>query len=169
MTKLSGGDGDDVPDPHAELPIDPDADAVRGRPLHLQAGALLWVFCGGVLGTALRYAGESLVPHDGSAWPWATFTVNLLGAFVLGSLLEGLARSGADTGWRRRARLFAGTGFCGALTTYSTFALEISLLGKGSHLVTAVGYGLGSVVGGVIAAWLGIVLAADVHRRRVHS
>lgn len=169
MTKLSGNDGGDVPDSHAELPTDPDAAAVLGRALHLQASALLWVFSGGVLGTSLRYAVEVLLPHSGSGWPWATFTVNLMGAFVLGSLLEGLARSGADTGWRRRARLFAGTGFCGALTTYSTFAFEISLLGKGSHLVTAVGYGLGSVVGGVIAAWLGIVLAADVHRRRVHS
>ena len=95
--------------------------------------------------------------------------INLVGAFILGALLEGLARSGDDTAWRRRARLFAGTGFCGALTTYSTFAFEISLLGKGSHLATAVGYGLGSVVGGVIAAWLGIVMAADIHRRRVHS
>ena len=130
---------------------------------------MLWVFCGGVLGTALRYTAEDLLPHDGSRWPWATFTVNLVGAFVLGALLEGLARAGDDSGWRRRARLFAGTGFCGALTTYSTFAYEISLLGKGSHVVTAVGYGLGSVVGGVIAAWLGIVVAAGIRRRRVPS
>jgi CrcB protein len=112
---------------------------------------------------------EGLLPHDGSAWPWGTFTVNLVGAVVLGSLLEGLARSGHDTGWRQRARLFAGTGFCGAFTTYSTLALEISLLGKGSHFGMAVGYGLASVVGGTIAAWLGIVLAADIHRRRVLS
>jgi CrcB protein len=165
---LTDNDGD-VPDSHAELPLDPDADILRGRPSHLQAGALLWVFCGGVLGTALRYTAEDLLPHDGSRWPWATFTVNLVGAFVLGALLEGLARAGDDSGWRRRARLLAGTGFCGALTTYSTFAYEISLLGKGSHVVTAVGYGLGSVVGGVIAAWLGIVVAAGIRRRRVPS
>jgi fluoride exporter len=163
---LSGDEGDDEPDSHAELPIDPDAGA---RPMHWQASAVLLVFCGGVLGTALRYTAETLVPHDGSSWPWATFTVNLVGAFVLGALLEGLARAGDDTGWRRRARLFAGTGFCGAFTTYSAFALEISVLGKGSHFVTAVGYGLASVVGGVIVAWLGIVLAAGVRRRRVHS
>jgi CrcB protein len=166
---VTGNDGDDVPDSHADLPTDPDAAAVLGRPLHLQASALLWVFCGGVLGTSLRYAVEGLLPHSGSGWPWGTFTVNLVGAVVLGSLLEGLARSGHDTGWRQRARLFAGTGFCGAFTTYSTLAFEISLLGKGSHFGMAVGYGLASVVGGTIAAWLGIVLAADIHRRRVHS
>jgi fluoride exporter len=163
---VTGDDGDEVPDSHGELPIDPDADP---GPLHWQASALLLVFCGGVLGTALRYAAEDLLPHDGSRWPWATFAVNLTGAFVLGALLEGLARSGDDAGWRRRARLFAGTGFCGAFTTYSAFALEISVLGKGSHFVTAVGYGLASVVGGVILAWLGIVLADGIHRRRVRS
>ena len=126
-------------------------------------------FCGGVLGTALRFAGEILLPFEGAGWPRATFMINLAGAFILGALLEGLARSGGDTGWRQRVRLFAGTGFCGAFTTYSTLALEVSLLGKGGHIAVAVGYGLGSVVAGVVAAWLGIVSAAEVHRRRVHS
>src|SRR6478609_4753739 len=111
------GDRDDVADPHAELPVDPDTDtdALRPRPLHWRPTALLWVFCGGVLGTALRFAGEILLPFEG-------------------------------TGWRQRVRLFAGTGFCGAFTTYSTLALEVSLLGKGGHIAVAVGYGLGSVV-----------------------
>ena len=130
---------------------------------------MLWVFCGGVLGTALRFAGETLLPFEGAGWPWATFMINLAGAFILGALLEGLARSGGDTGWRQRVRLFAGTGFCGAFTTYSTLALEVSLLGNRGHIAVAVGYGLGSVVAGVVAAWLGIVSAAEVHRRRVHS
>ena len=141
-----------------------DRDLIHSRPT-----ALLWVFCGGVLGTALRFAGEILLPFEGAGWPWATFMINLAGAFILGALLEGLARSGADTGWRQRVRLFAGTGFCGAFTTYSTLALEVSFLAKGGHIAVAVGYGLGSVVAGVIAAWLGIVSAAEVHRRRVHS
>jgi fluoride exporter len=163
------GDGDDVADPHAELPVDPDADALRPRPLHWRPTALLWVFCGGVLGTALRFAGEILLPFEGAGWPRATFMINLAGAFILGALLEGLARSGGDTGWRQRVRLFAGTGFCGAFTTYSTLALEVSLLGNRGHIAVAVGYGLGSVVAGVVAAWLGIVSAAEVHRRRVHS
>jgi hypothetical protein len=48
-------------------------------------------------------------------------------------------------------------------------ALEVSLLGKGGQISVAVGYGLGSVVIGVVVAWLGIVSAAEVHRRRVRS
>lgn len=153
-------------DAHAELPIDPDAPAKPLRPLHLRPSAMAWVFAGGIAGTALRYHIELLLPHDGTAWPWATFLINLSGAFVLGGLLEGLARLGEDSGWRRRARLCAGTGACGAFTTYSTFALEIVLLGRHGYLGTAVSYGLASVVGGVVTAWLGIVVMASVHRRR---
>ena len=120
-------------------------------------------------GTALRYYIEKLLPHDGASWPWATFLINLSGAFVLGCLLEGLSRLGEDSGWRLRARLCAGTGFCGAFTTYSTFALEIVLLGRHGYLGTAVSYGLLSVVGGVITAWLGMAAMASVHRRRTRA
>ncbi|MGZ5391863.1 MAG: fluoride efflux transporter CrcB [Mycobacterium sp.] len=156
-------------DLHAELLIDPDAPAKPLRPLHLRPSAMAWIFAGGIAGTALRYSVEKLLPHDGTSWPWATFLINLSGAFVLGGLLEGLARLGEDSGWRRRARLCAGTGFCGAFTTYSTFALEIVLLGRHGYLGTAVSYGLLSVMGGVITAWLGIVVMASVHRRRTRA
>lgn len=150
-------------DPHVELPVDPD---VPRRPLHLRPSALAWVFAGGVVGTFLRYEIEALLPHDGRAWPWATFLINLAGAFILGGLLEALARLGDDSGWRQRARLFAGTGGCGAFTTYSTLALEAVLLERNGSPELAVGYGAASVVGGIVTAWLGIVVAAGVHRRR---
>jgi CrcB protein len=153
-------------DSHTELPSDPD---VVATPLHLRPSALAWVFAGGVVGTALRYEIENLLPHDAAGWPWATFLINLSGAFILGGLLEALARLGDDSGWRQRARLCAGTGGCGAFTTYSTFALEVVLLGRHGHLQTAIGYGVLSVVGGLVAAWLGIVVAASVHRRRTSA
>ncbi|BDX33533.1 putative fluoride ion transporter CrcB [Mycobacterium antarcticum] len=156
-------------DSHVELPTDPDVSSAPSRPLHLRPSALGWVFAGGIVGTALRYAVEELLPHDGSAWPWGTFLINLVGAFVLGALLEGLARLGDDSGWRQRARLCAATGGCGAFTTYSTLALEAVLLGRHGHVGTAIGYGGLSVVGGVVAAWLGIVVASSVHRRRARA
>lgn len=151
-------------DKHAELPSDPDADV--SQPLHRRPSTWALVFAGGVVGTALRYCVEELLPHDPSAWPWATFLINLSGAFVLGGLLEGLARLGDDSGWRQRSRLCAGTGLCGAFTTYSTFALEVVQLARHGHPWTAAGYGLGSVVGGVLAAWCGIVLAARIRERQ---
>ena len=153
-------------DSHGELPSDPD---VVVRPLHMQPSSLAWVFAGGVVGTALRYVIEELLPHDAAGWPWATFLINLCGAFILGGLLEGLARLGDDSGWRQRARLCAGTGGCGAFTTYSTLALEAVLLERHGHAGTAIGYGVVSIAGGILTAWLGIVVAASVHQRTVRS
>ncbi|GEE01414.1 hypothetical protein nbrc107696_18600 [Gordonia spumicola] len=120
---------------------------------------LSWVFVGGVLGTVARWAAEELWPARDGQWPVGTFLVNIVGAFVLGALLEGLVRRGPDVGRRRRFRLVAGTGFCGAFTTYSAFSLEISLLGKGGHVWLAVVYALVSVIVGVAAAALGIIAA----------
>lgn len=126
---------------------------------HRKAPTIAWVFVGGLGGTALRWVAEETWPaHDGQ-WPWGTFVVNLAGAFILGALLEGLARLGSDDGWRRRVRLGVGTGFCGALTTYSAFALEISLLGRGDHYGLAIGYAIVSVVVGVLLAWSGVQAA----------
>ncbi|GAB5905826.1 MULTISPECIES: fluoride efflux transporter CrcB [Mycobacteroides] len=132
------------------------------RPLHLRPYALLWVFLGGVCGTALRYWFEKMWPATGAAWPWGTFAVNLTGAFILGALLETLTLLGPDGGWRQRARLFVGTGICGAFTTYSAFALEISTLARNGFAGLGVGYALVSITAGLAAAMAGIAAAAAV-------
>lgn len=149
-----------------EPPLDPDALARAPRPLHLRPDAAAWVAAGGLLGTAVRYSLALTVPTSARAWPWATFVVNLVGAFVLGVLLEGLARSGSDSGWRRRVRLFAGTGFCGALTTYSTFAVEADLLVRDSDVGLALGYLAVSLLGGAVATAAGIAAATGHHHYR---
>jgi CrcB protein len=61
-------------------------------------------------------------------------------------------------------RLFAGTGFCGALTTYSTLAVEVDLLADAGRWATAVAYGLVSVVAGLGTAAAGIAVAGRLHR-----
>jgi fluoride exporter len=147
-------------DSHTELPLDPDS----ARPLHLRPTAWAWVFAGGVIGTGLRWLIEQAVPTSPGAWPWATFVINVAGAFVLGALLETLAMVGPDAGWRQRIRLFGGTGLCGAFTTYSTLALEVSLLGRHGDVLLGVVYGVCTVVLGIIAAWTGIVAAGRLSR-----
>jgi CrcB protein len=144
-------------DTHPELPLDPDADPER--PLHLRPGAVALVASGGFVGTLARYGLSRLDPTHVRTWPWGTFVANILGALVLGVLLEWLARRGVDGGWRRRARLLLGTGFCGALTTYSALAVETDLLVRGHRPGLAVGYLAASVLAGVLATVLGILAA----------
>ncbi len=154
-------------DTHPELPIDSDIVLPRmRRPIHLVAEYQVAVFVGGGLGAWVRYGVTLLYPAKDGAWPTATFLVNMVGALVLGLLLEALARRGEDKGLRRLLRLGIGTGFIGAFTTYSTLAVDADLLVKGNCLVLAAAYTLMSVAGGVVLSALGIQLAAAHHKQR---
>lgn len=114
-----------------------------------------------MLGTLARYALENVVPAP-DKWPLPTLLINVSGALLLGMLLEGLARRGDDSGHRRVLRLLLGTGVMGAFTTYSTLALEANMLLDGQHLGQALLYLGLSLIGGVMAAALGIWVAVKV-------
>lgn len=150
----------------------PDADAERERidsgtlgprrpslPLHLHPRYVLVVVLGGVPGALARY-GLGLALPAPSGWPLPTLVINLAGAFVLGLLLEALARSGPDRGGRRVLRLLVGTGFIGAFTTYSTFAAESARLLATGRAVDSLAYLAASLVGGTLASGLGIWLGS---------
>lgn len=132
----------------------------------IRPGTIALVALGGVVGTAARYGFALAVPRPSGGWPWATFVVNLVGAFVLGALLEGLARSGADVSVQRRIRLLVGTGFCGSLTTCSTLAVEIDLLVRDHEPATAFGYLAASLVAGIAVTAAGIAVATNHERYR---
>lgn len=104
---------------------------------------------GGAVGTLARAGLLELLPVRPGVWPWATFVANLLGAALLGWLTT--ASVPARTLW--------GTGFCGALTTFSTFQLETLKLVDHGSVVLAVAYMGASVVAGLGAALLGERLA----------
>lgn len=151
-----------------QLPIDPDRDvddvAAAGEPppVHLRPAYLLLVFVGGTVGTAAREA-VSLAWPPVNGVPYAIFGVNVIGAFLLGVLLEALVRRGPDHGRRRRLRLLLGTGVMGGFTTYSAFATDTAaLLGSGS-VGAGIGYGLATVIVGAVATWAGIATAAATH------
>ena len=135
----------------------------QGRPLHLRPAALAQVAVGGLFGAAGRGILEEVIPSVGS-FPVATFVVNVTGAFVLGLLLESLVRSGDDSGHRRSLRLVVGTGFVGAYTTYSTFAVESAVALGGKNWPMGVFYVLASLAAGLFAVTVGIVLAAGRHK-----
>ncbi len=135
------------------------------RPLHLHPRYLALVTAGGVLGALARYWLGQAIPAPGQ-WPLPTLLINLSGAFVLGWLLESLARRGPDEGRRRLIRLTAGTGFLGAFTTYSTFSLETVQLFDAGRAAEAFGYLVASLLGGTLATFLGIAIGLRLHRRR---
>ncbi len=127
---------------------------------------LALIFLGAALGTSLRSALEAAYGPGPGQWPWVTFWINVGGAMLLGALLEGIAASGRDTGWRRGLRLGAGTGVLGGFTTYSTFSVETVLLLRSGEWVVAAGYALVSVAAGVLAALLGVRLVRWTTRGR---
>lgn len=152
----------------ARLPRDPDLDAEQtrsgtARPVHLRPVFLVLVFIGGTLGTAAR-EGLSLAFPPVNGVPYAIFGINVAGAFLLGFLLDALARRGPDRGRRRALRLLLGTGFMGGFTTYSALATDTAgLLGTGAP-GAGIGYALGTVLVGAIATWAGIAVAAAIRQ-----
>ncbi|UAK32833.1 fluoride efflux transporter CrcB [Nocardia asteroides] len=107
---------------------------------------VLLVLVGGAIGAPLRYLIDRAVQdRRDSLFPWGTFLVNLLGCLVLGTL------AGAGTALPSSLFVLLGTGFCGALTTYSTFGYEtVRLADRGAYLFAAVNV-VASVSAGLIA------------------
>ena len=127
------------------------------RPPHRDPALLGLVALGGAVGSGLRYAVSLALPAEQDGWPWATFAVNLVGAFALGWLLEAIAVRGPETVRLRRLRLFAGTGVLGGFTTYSALALDVETLLSGGQWHTALAYGGTTLVLGLVAALLGVL------------
>jgi CrcB protein len=119
---------------------------------------------GGTAGTGLREVITLATPRLGGV-PVATVGINVVGAFLLGVLLEHLARSGPDVGGRRDLRLLLGAGGLGGFTTYSALAADTVLLGSHSVAIALL-YSLGTLLAGGVASWAGIALAARRFRRR---
>ncbi|MFG3267188.1 MULTISPECIES: fluoride efflux transporter CrcB [Streptomyces] len=119
----------------------------------------LLVVAGGMVGAPLRYLTDRAVQarHD-SVFPWGTFVVNIVGCAILG-LVTGAALAGAAGS---DLRLLLGTGFCGALTTYSTFSYETLRLTETGAALHAAANVVVSVTAGLGAAFAGVWLAQTV-------
>ncbi|GGV22282.1 fluoride efflux transporter CrcB [Streptomyces spectabilis] len=116
----------------------------------------LLVLTGAAVGAPLRYLTDRAVQgrHD-SAFPWGTFTVNVVGCLILG-VVTGAVTYGAASD---SVQLLVGTGLCGALTTYSTFSYETLRLAETGTRFLAAASAVASVVAGLGAAVTGAALA----------
>ncbi|GAA4907101.1 CrcB protein [Nonomuraea thailandensis] len=116
---------------------------------------VLLIVLGAAVGAPLRYLADRAVQarHD-TVFPWGTLAVNVAGSALLG-FLAALPVEGAV--WA-----LAGTGFCGALTTYSTLGYETVRLVEEGARFHAVANAVASVVAGLGAAYCGAALAQAV-------
>ncbi len=110
------------------------------------------IFAGGVAGALARSGLAEAIPPAAGQWPWATFAANTLGCLLLGAVL--IATS---PGSGRRSLL--GPGLCGALTTFSTFQLELVELLRDGDGALALAFAVASLAAGLVAVEAGRRLA----------
>jgi CrcB protein len=117
---------------------------------------VLLVLVGGMIGAPARFLADRFVQvrHD-SAFPWGTFAINVAGSAVLGFLLGAQQHLGLSG----QVVDLVGTGFCGGLTTFSTFSYETLRLLEDRAIAKAGLNVLGSLVAGVLAAGFAFALA----------
>lgn len=112
----------------------------------------LYVALGGAAGSLLRYAaGQVLGPARPGAFPWHTFAVNVAGSLLLGIVVALVPR---DDPHHLRALL--AVGFCGGLTTFSTFGYETVSLLQSRAWAVALAYAGGSFVIALLAVVIGM-------------
>ena len=117
---------------------------------------ILWVALGGAIGAAGRYSvnvwSGRLV---GTAFPWHTLTVNVLGCFIMGALVELMA---LKLNVSNDIRAFLTTGILGGFTTFSAFSLDFALLVERKSYLAAGAYAAGSVIVSLAAVFAGLHL-----------
>jgi CrcB protein len=118
---------------------------------HLDKRELAAIFLGGAGGAVARvWLGRAFAAPAGT-WPWATFCINVSGAFILGYVATRLQERLPQSTYRRP---FLATGFCGAYTTFSTMQVEILRMVDHHRVGLAVLYAAASVCAGFAAVWL---------------
>lgn len=117
---------------------------------------LMFVGLGGAIGAVGRFLMMSWVGHyTHTGFPWGTLTVNIVGAFVLGSVLELSALTWSPS---PEIRAMVVVGMLGAFTTFSAFSMDLYYLIDRGAIVNAALYAMGSVLVCLLAFWAGLSL-----------
>ena len=132
------------------------------RVAHHDYRELAAVFAGGALGALARAALNTLVVRDPEHWPWSTFTVNIVGAFLVGYFTTRLLERLPLSSYRRP---LLGTGLCGGLTTFSTMQVETLKMIEHGHWGKAAVYTVASIGLGLLAVHLATALVRRVRVR----
>lgn len=132
--------------------------SARGRGRFGDPYLLVAVFAGGAAGALMRAVVTRYIPSHGNDLPWSVLAINVGGAVVLAYAAVRLQERLPPSTYRRP---FVGTGFCGALTTFSTLQVQVVELGKSGHVPLAALYLTLSIVVGSAA----VVLTTAATRR----
>ena len=117
------------------------------------------VFVGGALGTLARTGLASLAVAQPAHWPWPTFIVNIVGAFLVGYFTTRLLERLPLSSYRRP---LLGTGLCGGLTTFSTMQVETLKMIEHHDYGLAAGYTAASILLGLLAVYLATAVVRRV-------
>jgi CrcB protein len=126
--------------------------------MELDRRELAAIFAGGFVGAVARGELAQALPAATGEWPWATLSVNIIGAFLLGYFTTRLQERLPLSAYRRP---LLGTGFCGGLTTFSTMQIELLNMLDVGQIGLALAYALVSIVVGFAA----VALATNLVRR----
>jgi fluoride exporter len=121
------------------------------------------VFAGGALGTLVRAGLSEGFPHGPTAWPWPTFGVNIVAAFLLGYFVTRLQERLPLSSYRRP---LLGTGLCGGLSTFSTMQVELLKMLEAHAWGLASEYAAASIAAGYAAIHLATAIVRRVRVRR---
>ena len=119
--------------------------------------ALTYVATGGALGSMCRYLVMTYVgKYVGSGFPYGTFAVNVLGAFLMGVWIAIMANMMPSRA--RDLHLLFAVGFLGGFTTFSTFTIDVFLLMEKGMMIESVLYVIGSFIISLLALIAGMYL-----------
>jgi CrcB protein len=115
---------------------------------------ILLIGIGGAIGSVLRYLFSQMIKS--ASFPLATFTVNIIGSFLIGIIIAlSIKHSAFNSQWK----IFLATGLCGGFTTFSSFSFEnLQLIQEGKWLTSLI-YIAGSILLGIIATGIGYKIA----------
>lgn len=117
---------------------------------------LLLAGVGGFFGTCCRFLTNRLfLTYFQTKLPVATFTANILGCFILGLIIGLMNKAGIVS---PKANALLVVGFCGGYTTFSTFSLETLNMGMNGEVLTSFLYVAISIILGLIAVWVGLLI-----------
>lgn len=117
---------------------------------------LFSVFIGGGIGAVIRYMIGIFFAGINVNFPAATFFVNILGSFIMGVLYVVFL---SKQGFNPAVKFALTVGFCGGLTTFSTFSVELFEMIKNAQYINAALYGVTSVFVCVMSVMIGAYIA----------